>query len=222
MARMTPERRAFIDQLADEILAHYPRGRLIVAVDGPDGAGKRDFADDLGRELEKRAHPTFRASIDDFHRPSEFRYRKGRFSPEGCYEDSYNYSVFRRVLIEPFRLAGSTAFVTRAFDYIRDAQIEPKWLTGPPDLYLILDGVFLNRPELRGSWNYTIWVDADAAVRDQRMLARDGVDPGSELSLRYSGAQELYERDAQPRDAASAIVDNTYPDHPKRVFEDSC
>ena len=80
MARMTAERRAFIEQLADEILAHYPRGRLTVAVDGPDGAGKRDFADDLSRELEKGGHQTFRASIDAFHRPSAVRYRKGRSS----------------------------------------------------------------------------------------------------------------------------------------------
>jgi len=222
MARMTPERRAFIEQLADEILAHYPRGRLTVAVDGPDGAGKRDFADDLSRELEKGGHATFRASIDGFHRPSSFRYRKGRFSAEGCYEDSYDYSVLRRVLLEPFRMGGATAFVAKAFDYIRDAQVQPKWLTGPPDLYLIVDGVFLNRPELRGNWNYSIWVDADAAVRDERLLAREGVEPGSELARRYSGAQELYERDARPRDAASAIVDNTDPDHPKRIFEDSC
>jgi uridine kinase len=222
MARLTPERRAFIEQLAGEVLAHYPRGRLIIAVDGPDGAGKREFADDLARELEKHGHPAFRASIDAFHRPSEYRYRKGRFSPEGCYEDSYNYSVLRRVLLEPFRMGGSTAFVAEAFDYVRDVQIEPKWLTGPPDLYLIIDGVFLNRPELRGSWNFTIWVDADAAVRAQRLLVREGVEPGSELALRYTGAQELYERDARARDAAAAIVDNTDPDHPKRIFEDSC
>ena len=45
----------------------------------------------------------------------------------------------------------------------------------------------------------------------ERLLAREGVEPGSELALRYSGAQELYERDARPRDAASAIVDNTDP-----------
>lgn len=222
MARLTPERRAFIEQLAGEILAHYPRGRLIIAVDGPDAAGKTIFADDLARELEKHGHAAFRASIDGFHRPSEFRYRKGRFSPEGCYEDSYDYSVLRRVLLEPFRMGGSTAFVTEAFDYVRDVQVEPKWLTGPPDLYLILDGVFLNRPELRGSWNFTVWVDADAAVRAERMLLRDEIEPDSERALRYSGAQELYERDARPRDAASAIVDNTDPDRPVRIFEDSC
>src|SRR5688572_19102989 len=134
MARLTPERRAFIEQLSGEILAPYPRGRLIVAVDGPDGAGKTTFADDLAHELERRGHATVRASIDGFHRPSSFRYRKGRFSPEGCYEDSYDYWVLRRVLREPFRLGGSTAFVTAAFDYVRDVQVEPKWLTGPPDL----------------------------------------------------------------------------------------
>ena len=112
MARMSPERRALIEQLVGEILSHYPRGRLTVAVDGPEAAGKTTFADDLAREFERTGHAAARASVDGFHRPAEFRYRQGRFSPEGCYEDSYDYSVFRRVLLEPFRQAGSTAFVT--------------------------------------------------------------------------------------------------------------
>jgi uridine kinase len=222
MARLTPERRAVIEQLVGEILSHYPRGRLTVAVDGPEAAGKTTFADDLAAEFEKRAHPAVRASMDDFHRRSEHRYRAGRFSPEGCYRDSSNYSVFRRVLIEPFRLAGSTAFVTAAFDYVRDVQIEPKWLTGPPDLYLIVDGVFLNRPELAGTWNYSIWVDADDVVRSERLLARDDIAPGSPMSERHEGAQALYEAEAHPREAASAIIDNTVPDAPQRVFADSC
>jgi uridine kinase len=222
MPRLTPERRAVIEQLVGEILSHYPRGRLTVAVDGPEAAGKTIFADDLAREFERTGHATFRASIDGFHRPSAFRYRQGRFSPQGCYDDSYDYSVLRRVLLEPFRLGGSTAFVTEAFDYVRDVQVEPKWQTGPPDIYLIVDGVFLNRPELRGSWNYTIWIDADDEVRAARVLERDGMEPESEDRARHEGAQQLYERDARPRDAASAIIDNTDPDRPKRIFEDSC
>ena len=45
----------------------------------------------------------FRASIDGFHRPRAERYARGRDSPEGFYRDSFDYSLFRRVLVEPFR-----------------------------------------------------------------------------------------------------------------------
>jgi uridine kinase len=222
MARWAPERRDVVAATVDEILGNYRRGRIAIGVDGRTASGKSTFADDLAREFGRRGYATARASMDDFLNPAEHRYRRGRLSPEGYYHDAYAYDVFRRVLIEPFRLGGSAAFVTAAFDKERDVQLEPRWRTGPEDVFLIVDGGFLDRPELRGVWNYTIWLDADDAVRAERLHARDGIDPGSELAARYEGAHELYERDAHPRQAAIAIIDNTDPEHPRRVFADAC
>jgi uridine kinase len=222
----SPSRRAALEALAAELLHNYGRGRTIVAVDGPTAAGKSTFADDLAVELRKRGpgtqgHDVFRASIDDFLRPRAARYARGRDSAKGRYEDAYDYSVFRRVLIEPFGMNGSTGFVTAAWDEHRDRQIEPKWLTGPVDAMLIVDGSYLLRPELRGLWNASIWLDAEASVREQRMRERDGIEPGTPRAERYAGALKLYEK-TRPREAATIIVDNTDPDAPRRVFTDSC
>src|SRR5690606_37199548 len=153
--------------------------------------------------------------------PAEHRHRRGRHTPEGSYRHAYAYDVFRRVLIEPFRMGGSAAFVTAAYDRVREVPHEPKWRTGPDDLFLIVDGGFLDRPELRGVWNYSIWLDAADEVRADRLRER-GIEPGSELAARYEGAHDLYERDANPRETAIAIVDNTDPEHPRRVFADAC
>ena len=221
MTRWSPSRRAVLESLADELLHNYGRGRTIVAVDGPTASGKSTFADDLAEAVRKKGYDVFRASIDDFLKPRALRYAQGRDSAKGRYEDAYNYSVFRRVLVEPFSMNGSTGFVTAAWDEHRDRQIEPKWLSGPVDTMLIVDGSYLNRPELRGLWNASIWLDADAKVRSQRMLDRDGIEPGSERADRYSGAFTLYEK-TKPRDAATIIIDNTDPDAPLRVFTDSC
>jgi uridine kinase len=35
--------------------------------------------------------PVVRVSVDDFHNTQLVRYRQGRDSPEGFWEDSYNY-----------------------------------------------------------------------------------------------------------------------------------
>lgn len=207
--------------IVDEILGNYRRGRIAIGVDGRTASGTTTFADDLAREFERRGLATARASLDDFLNPAEHRHRRGRHSPEGFYRDAYAYDVFRRVLIEPFRMGGSAAFVTAAYDRVREVPLEPKWRTGPDDMFLIVDGGFLDRPELRGVWNYSIWLDADDEVRAERLRAR-GIEPGSELAARYAGADELYERDAKPRETAIAIVDNTDPEHPRRVFADAC
>lgn len=219
MGTWVPQKEDVIGALADEILHNYGKGRVIVAIDGLDGAGKTRFADALAETLKKRPHAVFRASIDDFHRSRAERYARGADSPEGFYRDSYNYSLFRRVLVEPFRIGHIGSFVLAGFDLKRDAPIEPKWTTGPEDAILIVDGIFLNRPELRGLWNYSVWLDVDADVADERMRLRDG---GAEETPRYVEGQALYLAEAKPREAANAIFDNNDYDHPRRVFADSC
>lgn len=218
MARWTPDQRATLDSIVDEFLQHYSRGRTILAVDGIDGAGKSMFADALAERFDRAGHVTAQASIDGFHRPRAERYARGADSPEGFYRDSYDYDQFERFLIEPFRLGGSTGFVTAVFDHRADAPVEMRWQTVGPDATLIVDGIFLNRPELRGLWNYSIWLDVPRDVAESRMLARDG----SSGQARYRGGQEIYLAEADPRAVATAIVDNTDYNTPHRVFADSC
>lgn len=223
-SKIAPARRELLESLVAEYAHHYAKGRTVLAVDGPDGAGKTRFADELATAFGREGFTVFRASIDDFHQPREHRYREGRFSPEGYYRDAFDYSLFRRVLLEPFRMGGSAGFQLAGFDLDRDVPVESEWVTGPADAILIVDGVFLNRPELRGAWNYSIWLDADPEVRLARMVERDGVDPDpeAESNRRYSDAQRQYVRDAHPNTTASAIVDNTDPDVPLRVHADYC
>jgi uridine kinase len=219
MALQVLSKSELIVGLADEILHNYGKGRAIVAVDGLDGAGKTRFADALAARLGIGHRAVFRASIDDFHWPRARRYARGRDSAEGFYRDSYDYETFKRVLIEPFRTGWIGSFVLRGFDLKRDVPFEPVWSSGPKDAILVVDGIFLNRPELKGLWNYSIWLEAEPEVATARMLARDGVEINPE---RYSGGQDLYLAEAKPREAATAIIDNNDYDHPKRIFADSC
>lgn len=214
--------------LRDEVRRTHRAGRILLAVDGIDGAGKTTFADDLAAVFREDGSAVFRASIDGFHRPRSERYARGRTSPEGYYRDSFDYATFRRVLIDPFRegaqAGASTGFQLAAFDLVRDTPVESEWVTGPRDAVLIVDGVFLLRPELRGIWHWSLWLDVPVDVAAARMAERDGSDPDpwAASNARYREGQELYLRDADPRAAASAIVDNTDPAHPRRVFADSC
>ncbi|CAN5319504.1 hypothetical protein BH11ACT5_BH11ACT5_14020 [soil metagenome] len=219
MAQWTPLKRDTLDSLADEFLHNYAKGRTLLAVDGIDGAGKRPFADDLAERLGRGGHAVFRASVDRFHRPRAERYVRGEDSAEGYYRDSFDYDLFRRVLIEPFKLGGSTGFVTAAFDVERDRPIEMDWKTGPQDATLVVDGAFLNRPELRGLWNWSIWLESSDEQAAARLFELDGA---AGQSPRYAGGQKLYLAEANPRLRASAIVDNSDPEHPRRVFADSC
>jgi len=196
---LTPTLRALLARLGPV------RGRMILAIDGIDGAGKTRFADAVALEAERSGIAVFRASIDGFHRPRVKRYARGRESGEGFYRDSYDYSAFKRSLIEPFRMGGSTAFVPAVFDVTRDSWVEPTWLTGPEDALLVVDGIFLHRPELRDLWNYSVWLEVDSAIAAERMRERDGE---SEAGERYATGQAIYIAEARPADVSSVIVDN--------------
>src|SRR5690242_12462799 len=143
-------------ELRDEVRHLYGGGRVVIAVDGVDGAGKSTFADGLAEVFAEAGSAVYRASLEGFHRPRAERYARGRRSVEGYYRDSFDYATFRRVLIDPFRdgaqTGGTTGFQLSAFDVVRDAPVEAQWVTAPRDAVLIIDGLFLHRAELRDLW----------------------------------------------------------------------
>ena len=224
MALQVLSKSEVIAALSDEILHNYGKGRAIVAVDGLDGAGKTVFADALAAQLGVGHRAVFRASIDDFHQSRARRYARGTDSPEGFYRDSFDYPTFKRMLTEPFRTGWIGSFNLRAFDLKRDVPFQPVWSSGPEDAILVVDGIFLNRPELRGIWNYSIWLEVDPQIALARVKARDAQEFEHDIANpeRYSGGQELYLSEARPIEAASAIIDNNDYEHPKRIFADSC
>lgn len=211
-------------ELRDDVRRRYPGGRVILAIDGVDGAGKTTFADGLAETFAESGAAVYRASIDDFHRPRSERYARGRTSPEGFYRDSYDYPTFRRVLIDPFRdgaqTSGATGFQLAAFDLGRDAPVEAQWVTGPRDAVLVVDGIFLHRVELRDLWDWSVWLDVPAAVAARRLADRDGSDPDPDApsQARYRQGQQIYLDQARPEAAASVIVDNSDLAHPRRVL----
>jgi uridine kinase len=222
MTRWAPQRRDTLDAIAGELLQHYAKGRAIVAVDGPAGVGATRFADDLVRAFAERGHAAFAAPIDGFLRPRADRLARGVDSAEGRYEDAFDYSAFRRALVEPFRTGEGAGFVTAAFDVARDAPVQPTWRSGPRDAILVVSGVFLNRPELRGVWNASIRLDLDPADALARARAAD-VDASAGASDDAAlGADARYVAEADPRRTATIIVDMTDEEHPRQVFADAC
>jgi uridine kinase len=212
-----PQKADVLDALASEILQNYSAGTAIVAIDGVDGAGKSRFADALADAFRRAGHEVFVASIDGFHRPRAERYAQGPDSAAGFYEDSYDYEAFDRELVTPFRAGKS--FATAVFDHTTDSVVDHRQAANSQDTILIVDGIFLHRPELRGLWNYSIWLDVPAEEAARRLVLRDG---DSAVRHRYTQGQEMYLRRANPRAAATAIYDNADFNHPRRVFADAC
>jgi uridine kinase len=77
---------------------------------------------------------------------------------------------------------------------------------------LLVDGVFLQRPELHGHWDATVFVDVPFEVSVPRGSSRfpgrlDG-GPLSDANRRYVEGQRLYLDEARPAERATWVVDN--------------
>jgi uridine kinase len=203
-------RRAFLDALVGRISDRAGEGILRVGINGVDGSGKTTLADELA-PLVAAANglPVIRASIDGFHNPRAVRYTQGRSSPRGFYEDSFNLKLFRELLLDPLSPGGNRLYRPAAFDHRIDSTVigEPQ-LAAVPSV-LIVDGIFLLRPELAGYWDLSIFLDVPFTQSFARMSRRDGSPPeeGAAENLRYRDGQRLYFEVCKPQERADVLVD---------------
>lgn len=192
-----------------------------IAIDGPDAAGKTTLADELGVVLRARGREVIRASVDGFHLPRAQRYRRGQYSAEGCYYDTFDYDGLRQALLEPLGPNGDLKYRPAIFDHRTDTALSLPIATAQAGAVLLFDGVFLLRPELIDQWELRVFVSvAFEAVLD-RARTRDLAFLGSVAEVerryreRYIPAQELYFAAACPAQRADIVVHNDEPQRPE-------
>jgi uridine kinase len=202
---------SLLRRLAATINAHHPQRIIRVAVDGVDGAGKTTLADALAPLVSRQGRPVIRASVDDFHHPRSVRYARGRYSPDGHYLDSYDYDSFRRLLLDPLSPGGSGRYQARFFDLENDKPFELPSQRAGPTAALIVDGIFLQRAEIRSCWDLSIFLKVDFEISlprgAQRGPALDSADPAAPLNQRYVGGQKMYLAEYAPEQRADIVID---------------
>jgi uridine kinase len=192
--------------------------RVVVGIDGPDCAGKTTVADHLAEALRM---PTERASVDSFSRPRGQRYERGELSAEGYYLDSFDYPALLNECLLPF-LGGESGLRTTAHDHAGDTKEAIDARAGvAARAVLVVDGVFLLRPELRELWTLSVYLRVSPQETLRRAHHRDLALFGSaqEIERRYLGrylpGQALYRQRADPEAIAHILVDNERTDTPR-------
>jgi uridine kinase len=82
---------------------------------------------------------------------------------------------------------------------------------------VVVDGVFLQRPDLDDLWDFRIWVDVSPDETLRRAAARDAdrfPDVRGRYERRYLPAQRLYLEELDPRARADVVVENEDPARP--------
>lgn len=196
---------------------------LVVGVDGVDGAGKTTFAQKLLAALHSEIDPTHTLliSVDDFHNVREVRHKQGKDSPIGFFEDSFDYESFKDRVLNPIRDSdgASVSIVPASHDLNTDFLITPERVRLQPSSIVIVEGIFLQRDEIREYFDFTIFLDVPFSESVLRMSQRDGSnpDPKHPSVNRYVEGQRIYFEKCSPLSRASVAVDNSDLELPRVI-----
>lgn len=208
----------FLKTISNYILKTPFEGVLKVAINGVDGSGKTKLAEELTQYLSAAGETIIHTSIDNFHNPKKIRYTKGRLSPAGFYEDSYNIAELKTTLLEPLSTGGNLHYRRKFFDLKQDLEVPSPIEVAEKGSILLVDGIFLLNHELRSYFDISIFLDVPFKETFKRMVSRDGspADPNDPSNMRYMMGQKLYFADCNPKDFADILVN--YENYNKPVI----
>jgi uridine kinase len=205
-------------QIASNTLTINAPQPLLLGVDGKDASGKTTFANNLAAVLnEQTQREVIRVSLDDFFQPRAIRSRQTD-QARGCYEDTFDNAGIIKYLFNPIR--SNNTYTTKIFDYKSDSPVGIISASATPDAIFVIDGVFLQRPEFREYWDYTVLLDVSDETAIERGAVRDtgrigDLEAAREKYInRYIASQKIYYDECEPQKIASIIIDNTDYENP--------
>ncbi len=182
----------------------------IIGVDGLGGAGKSTHVNSLKLQLQDENYYSYVLHIDDFIHPKHIRYDISKEEWDCYYNIQWRYDYLVKEILSPIKNREIIDKEIEIYDKENDRYIMEQ-INIPYGSVLILEGVFLQRKELKGYLDFIIYLDVPQEVRLNRVLARDGYMGGLEeikckYEKRYFPAEEKYIFEYSPIDNADFVL----------------
>lgn len=182
----------------------------IVGIDGLGGAGKSTIVDSLKLQLKNENYHSYVLHIDDFIHPKHIRYDKSKEEWYCYYNIQWRYDYLVEEILSPIKKGNKIDKVIELYDKENDRYIlQPIYI--PHGSVLILEGIFLQRKEIKDYLDFVIYLDVPKEVRLNRVLARDryigeSKDIKRKYERRYFPAEEKYTLEYSPIESADFVL----------------
>ncbi len=131
------------------------------------------LANELTEELQNRGKNVIRTSVDYFHNSRSIRYRQGKESALGYYQDAHDYESFKHKLLIPLGPKGNGHYQAASLDLATDQYVKPTIQLATKDMILIVDGTFLFKKQLCNLYDFKIFVSTDFELARERGAKRE-------------------------------------------------
>lgn len=208
-----------IAEIADSGERSHP---FRVGIDGLSGSGKTSLSDELANELQARGRNVTQIHQDDFHNLRALRHRQGRNSARGYYEDAFNWQALIDFVLVPLGPGGDRRYRRRIMDLDTDIALDEDRIAASADDIVIVEGTFLQRPELVNHWDLRVFVEVGLHIARSHGVARDSLksDPALIAQLwdeRYQPSELEYLSSDRPLDHADVRFVNEEIDRPRLI-----
>jgi len=185
-------------------LAGHGANRLVIGLDGLSRSGKTTYVKSLLDWLDDHHQELFVFHLDDHIEPRSKRYNTGNEEWYEYYYNQWNVDYLRENLFG--KAHSENEIELPYYDPESDSQTLGR-VRISNQCVIIIEGVFLQRPEWRDNLDFVIYLDCPREIRFQREgeSTRSNID---KFRNRYWKAEDFYLESVRPQDLADIIVKN--------------
>ncbi len=194
------------------------QGKQIIGINGVDTSGKTSFTNNYSRFLNSINIKSSILHIDDFHNPSELRY-KGDNQIDAYYNNAFNYDQVINEVLNPLKENGFVNTKVTCLNLDTDKYENVVEYNIDNDTVLLIEGVLLLRKPLLEYFDSAIFLHIDFDEVLKRAEIRDVPKYGKEFLQKYIDKyipiQKRYISEYNPHETCDFVIDNNDYINPK-------
>jgi uridine kinase len=191
-----------INQLKQALKQGLQHDRFILGIDGLSRSGKTTLVNNLKEWLKTEGHPALIFHLDDYIEDRKKRYNTGNEEWYEYYSLQWDAEYLKQELFS--KLHTEKELTLSFYDEQNDSHFL-KHTSIPRKCLIIIEGVFLQRPEWKINLDYIVFLDCSREERFKREkeVTRQKMD---KFKNRYWKAEDHYLETVRPLEGADLVI----------------